>query len=92
MTYSLYVVRCSDGTLYTGIAKDVAARIRIHNGEGKGGAKYTRSRRPVALVYTKRCKDRGAAQKREYAFKQLAKGEKERLIQGRNTTRHRRVV
>lgn len=76
----MYVVRCRDGSLYTGIARNVATRIREHNGEGTKGAKYTRSRRPVTLAFTKRCKDKGWALKREYAFKQLSKVEKERLL------------
>src|SRR5690606_7797478 len=61
--WSVYIVRCADGTLYTGISTDVAARIAAHN--RGSGAKYTRSRMPVELVYQEPAFDRGAAQKRE---------------------------
>ena len=51
MSYSLYIVCCADGTLYTGIAVDVARRVLQHNGEKRNGARYTSARRPVRLVY-----------------------------------------
>jgi putative endonuclease len=70
----LYVVWCSDGTLYTGISSDVKSRVRRHN-RGKG-AKYTRSRRPVRLLRSWEYPDRSAAAKAEYAFKQLSRTEK----------------
>ena len=66
----VYIVRCADRTLYTGIATDVAARIAAHNG-GRG-AKYTRSRTPVELVYQEPAADRAAAQRREHEIKRLA--------------------
>jgi len=65
-----YMVRCRDHTLYTGIAKDPAKRLAAHNG-GKDGAKYTRSRRPVRLVYLEAFPSRSEAAKREYALKRL---------------------
>ena len=74
----VYMVRCADGSLYTGIAKDVERRVAQHNaGEG---AKYTRGRRPVALVYREAVKDRPAALRREYAIKQLRASGKRALI------------
>lgn len=75
-------MRCADGTLYTGYATDVAARIKVHNGEGaaKTAARYTRGRRPVTLVYQEACASRGEALKREHAIKQLSRIEKEKLI------------
>lgn len=74
----VYIVRCADGSLYTGYAKDVAARIAVHN-RGRG-AKYTASRRPVTLVYSQWFKTVGAALRREYAMKQLTRAGKEAVI------------
>ena len=74
----IYIVKCADKTLYTGIAKDVAGRINLHNG-GKG-AKYTRARLPVKLVYTESSKNRSTATKRELQIKKLTRKEKLRLI------------
>jgi len=74
----VYIVRCSDNSLYTGIALDVDKRLAEHN--GKGAAKYTRSRQPVTLVYTEVTDSRSAASSREIAIKKLSKQEKEVLI------------
>jgi len=73
-------VRCADGTLYTGVAVDVERRVAEHNGAGKPGARYTRSRRPVKLVYYEAAANRSAACKREYRIKQLTRQEKLALI------------
>ena len=73
----VYMVRCADGTLYTGYARDPERRTLTHNA-GKG-AKYTRRRLPVQLVYWELCESRGAALKREHEVKQLARIEKEML-------------
>ena len=70
----VYMVRCRDGSLYTGIAKDVEARVAAHN-EGKG-AKYTRARRPVVLAYREEAADKGAALRRERAIKKMAAAKK----------------
>jgi predicted GIY-YIG superfamily endonuclease len=75
----LYVLRCGDGTLYTGITTDVQARFAQHQA-GKG-AKYTRGRGPLEVVYTEECEDHSAALKRELAVKALSREEKERMIQ-----------
>ena len=75
----LYVVRCVDSTLYTGITTDVDRRVREHNA-GKRGAKYTRTRRPVELVWTREYKSRSEAQKAEYNFKKLFHKEKWEVI------------
>lgn len=77
-TWSLYVLRCGDGTLYTGIAVDVQSRLEAHR-SGKG-AKYTRGRGPLELVYTEVCSSHSHALKREMAVKRLTKQEKEVLI------------
>lgn len=76
----VYILRCADGTFYTGYTTDPERRTRVHN-TGKG-AKYTRSRRPVELIYTEEFDDKVEAQRREYAIKQLTRAEKERLIEG----------
>ena len=75
----VYIVRCADGTLYTGATTDIQARIKVHNA-GKG-AKYTRGRLPVTLVYSEELPDYHAAQSREWHIKQMTKKEKEKLIQ-----------
>ncbi|MBI1423700.1 MAG: GIY-YIG nuclease family protein [Gammaproteobacteria bacterium] len=79
-TYSwqVYIVRCADETLYTGIARDVHKRIHEHN-HGRLAARYTRSRRPVVLVYTESCDSRSQALQREMAIKKLSRQDKEQL-------------
>ncbi len=79
MTYWVYILRCADGTLYTGCTNDLSRRLAAHNA-GKG-AKYTRSRRPVELVYREEVPDKSAALRRETAIKGLSRGEKLALIQ-----------
>lgn len=74
----IYILRCADGTLYTGSTDDVERRVAVHN-SGKG-AKYTRGRTPVEVVYTEECESYSAALKREYAIKQLSRQEKWNLI------------
>jgi putative endonuclease len=74
----VYIVRCDDRSLYTGITTDTARRVRQHNA-GRG-AKYTAQRCPVSLVYTEIAENRGAALKREYEIKQLTPAEKRRLV------------
>ena len=80
MAWFVYIVRCADDTLYTGIAVDVERRIEQHN--TGTGAKYTRSRRPVCAVYVEEAPDRSAASRREWEIKQLTRTQKERLIAG----------
>jgi predicted GIY-YIG superfamily endonuclease len=74
----VYIVRCRDGSLYTGYAKDPAARIARHN-MGKG-AKYTSGRRPVTLVFAQRFRSLGRALKREHELKQWTRAKKEALL------------
>jgi predicted GIY-YIG superfamily endonuclease len=73
----VYIVRCADGSLYTGYARDLQARVKAHNA-GRG-AKYTSARRPVRLVYAEVCASLGAALRREHAIKQLSRSGKEQL-------------
>ena len=74
----VYIVRCADGTFYTGWTTDVAHRVEAHN--NGTGAKYTRSRRPVSLIYTETFEDKIDAQKREWAIKHMSRAQKEKLI------------
>ncbi len=76
----IYILRCADETLYTGIAKDLKKRLDEHNSGGKTAAKYTRSRGPVSLVYSETAATHSAAAKREYAIKRMSKKCKELLI------------
>jgi putative endonuclease len=73
-----YIVRCADGTLYTGWTTNPVRRLRAHN--AGCGARYTRSRRPVQLVYLEACPDRSAALRRERQIKQMSRKQKEALI------------
>lgn len=77
--WSVYIVRCADDTLYTGISTDVAERVKKHN--SGDGAKYTRSRRPVRLAWCKLMRTESAARKKEIKIKRLTRQEKEKLIQ-----------
>lgn len=79
MTYYVYMLKCADNTLYTGITTNLERRLREHN-EGKIGAKYTKPRRPVSFVYTKPFPTRSEALKFEHAVKQLSKAEKLKMI------------
>lgn len=78
VAYFVYIVKCVDGTLYTGIATDVAKRIVEHNASPRG-AKYTRSRRPVTLLYSEEFPDRATASAAEYQIKKMPRAEKIRL-------------
>lgn len=73
----VYILRCGDGTLYTGITDDVEKRLAAHR--SGHGAKYTRGRGPLSLLYTEAQPDRAAASRREYAIKALSRAEKLRL-------------
>ena len=75
----MYVVRCSDESLYCGVTTDLDRRIHEHNNTSKG-AKYTRSRRPVELVWSGQCDDRSDALKQEWRFKTLKRSEKISLL------------
>ncbi|HFD92833.1 MAG TPA: GIY-YIG nuclease family protein [Gammaproteobacteria bacterium] len=76
----VYIVRCADSSFYTGIAVDVDRRIDEHNAGRAAGARYTRGRRPVRLVYQERHASRSSACRREYEIKRLSRREKEILV------------
>ena len=78
----IYLVRCSDDSLYCGWTTDLKRRIDAHNGHISGGAKYTRGRRPVTLVYSESFHQKQEAQRREYAIKRMTKTKKLGLIKG----------
>jgi predicted GIY-YIG superfamily endonuclease len=81
----VYIVRCADGTLYTGYARDPREREKVHN-NGRG-ARYTAGRRPVCLVYSEVFRSRGDALKREHELKRWSRAKKEQLVcLGRNVS------
>ena len=77
--FFLYILVCADKSLYTGISLDVKKRVIEHN-EAKKGARYTKTRRPVVLLYSEKCGTRSSALKREYAVKSMSRPEKLALI------------
>ena len=77
--YHLYILKCSDKTLYTGITVDLDRRVKEHN-SSKLGAKYTRARRPVKLVYSKKFRNRSSASKAESGIKKLSREKKLGLL------------
>lgn len=79
MDYFVYLLKCSDGSFYCGIAKDLDKRLKQHNGLIKGGSSYTRSKRPVKLIYFEKYKTRSDALKREYEIKKLSHKKKSSL-------------
>jgi putative endonuclease len=79
-SWFVYMLRCADGSLYTGITKDIVRRVDEHNHDGKLASAYTRSRRPVTLVYQEKCKNRSVASTREAEIKSLSREEKELLL------------
>lgn len=85
--YFVYIVRCADGSLYTGYARDPQARLCAHNA-GRG-ARYTSGRRPVRLVYSESFETLSAALKREYELKQWPRGRKQALVKSARRPRRR---
>lgn len=79
--YYLYILKCADDTLYTGITTDVARRVAEHN-TGKKGAKYTMSRRPVSVVFSKKYKNRSKASQEEARIKKLTRLQKMQIVSG----------
>ncbi len=81
--WTVYILRCADGSLYTGITRDVARRVEEHNSNGLA-ARYTRARRPVALVYQEPAATRSAASKREYRIKRMTRVDKQKLVDAKD--------
>lgn len=82
--WSVYLLQCADDSLYCGITTNIVRRLRQHNGEIKGGARYTQSRRPVNLVYQECELDHSTAAKREYEIKKLSVAAKKALFRNSN--------
>lgn len=82
----VYILRCADDTLYTGITTEVPRRIQEHNSDNALGARYTRSRRPVALAYAEEQGTRAEAAKREAALKKMNRRQKLALVSGYKAT------
>ncbi len=80
MDWTVYILRCSDNSLYTGITRDLNRRLNEHNHNDRLAAAYTRSRRPLTLVYHEMHVDRSSASKREAMIKKMTKAEKEILV------------
>ena len=80
MGWTVYLLRCADGSLYAGITTDLERRLAEHNGEQPGGARYTRPRRPVELAWRQRADDRAEASRLEHALKSMTRQQKLRLI------------
>lgn len=89
-TWFVYIARCTDGSLYTGIALDIARRIAAH--DAGRGARYTRGRGPLALCAQRRCGSKGDALRLELAVKRLPRPEKEGLLAGRRLAAFARRV
>ena len=79
-SWFVYILLCADNTLYTGITTDIDKRIKQHNGVDRKGAKYTRHRQPVQLVFQEASDSRSDASKREHSIKSLKKRQKEHLV------------
>ena len=79
-SWHVYIVRCADGSLYTGIAKDVARRLEEHNSHRARSARYTLGRRPVELVYVENWETRSRAAAREWQIKRMSRSAKQALI------------
>ncbi|MDO5028014.1 MAG: GIY-YIG nuclease family protein [Bacillota bacterium] len=80
--YYVYILRCADGSLYTGITNDLERRLKMHN--EKKASKYTRGRTPVSLVYVEEDHDKSSALKREIQIKKLTREKKDQLIKNQN--------
>jgi putative endonuclease len=83
MVWSVYMIRCGDNSLYTGISNDVLKRFEVHQSGSVKAAKYTRNRHPLQLVFSAEIGDRSAASRTEYRLKKLSKRSKELLVAGK---------
>ncbi|NJL51279.1 MAG: GIY-YIG nuclease family protein [Hydrococcus sp. SU_1_0] len=83
--WSVYMIRCSDNSLYTGISNDVPKRFKVHQSGSVKAAKYTRNRHPLQLVFSAEIGDKSAASRAEYCLKRLSKRSKELLVTGKTS-------
>lgn len=83
--WSIYIIRCGDNSLYTGISNDVAKRFEVHQLAGAKASKYTKTRHPLQLVFTAEIGDRSAASRVEYRLKKISKSNKELLVKGKKS-------
>lgn len=82
MSWAVYLIKCADNTFYTGVTTDIERRVNEHNTDDKKGAKYTRARRPVALVWSEEHPNRTKACQREYEIKRWRRAKKVELTGG----------
>ena len=80
--WQVYLLQCADQSLYAGVTTDLVKRLQQHNGQLAGGARYTKARRPVALVWSEVCDSRSDAQQKEHALRRLSREQKLALIAG----------
>ncbi len=90
--WSVYIIRCGDNSLYTGISNDVAKRFAVHQSGSATAAKYTRHRHPLKLVFSEEIGTKSEASRMEYRIKQLPKGTKESLVRGLTSLSNLRVI
>ena len=90
--WSVYIIRCGDNSLYTGISNDVAKRFAVHQSGGSQAAKYTRHRHPLKLVFSQEIGTKSQASRAEYRIKQLPKGTKESLVSGMTSLSNLRAI
>ena len=90
--WSIYMIRCGDNSLYTGISNDVYQRFRVHQAGGVQAAKYTRHRHPLQLVFMAEIGDRSAASRAEYRLKKLPKKRKELLVAGKTCLSNLKII
>ena len=90
--WSVYIIRCADNSLYTGISNNVAKRFAIHQSGGSQAAKYTRYRHPLKLVFSQEIGTKSEASRAEYRIKQLPKGTKESLVRGMTSLSNLRAI
>jgi putative endonuclease len=89
--WTVYILRCADGSLYTGVTRDITRRVSEHNSNGRLAARYTRARRPVVLVYRETARSRSSACRREYRIKQMTRSGKLALISKKPTMKDERL-
>lgn len=90
--WSVYIIRCGDNSLYTGISNDVSRRFAVHQSGNSQASKYTKNRHPLKLVFSEEIGTKSEASRVEYRIKQLPKGTKENLVRGLTSLSSLRVI